>query len=170
MEGPTPVSSLLHSCTLVMAGIFGAYNVGTTFDIQQGSLFVVSLAFVVLTSRVEKDAKRTVALSTVVMVSAIWLLLVTSLSASAVAICLFHAAYKSASFLAIGRILTKSSTYADSLAIPSSVKTLFAVVGIFLVGLRTSGYAVQKHSTDTLATTANDFWTQLIFGTGGLVL
>ena len=68
-EGPTPVSSLLHSCTLVMAGIFSFTNflpflASPAFVV----LFSFSLLHVCLTSRLEKDLKRIIAVSTVIMV------------------------------------------------------------------------------------------------------
>lgn len=165
------MSSLLHSCTLVMAGIFAAFNAG----IESSSVFVftsvASLAVVALLARAEKDTKRTVAISTVIMVCAIWSLLAVSESISAVAICLIHAGYKSASFLAIGRILTKTTTYSDALGISAAMKTIFLVVGTFLLAFRSSAYAAQKHSVDAvLVSDGSDFVLQSIFALGGLVL
>ncbi|MBL4805648.1 MAG: hypothetical protein JKY71_12415 [Alphaproteobacteria bacterium] len=68
MEGPTPVSSLLHSCTLVMAGIFSFTNFGFTASTGLIVAFGVSMFAVTLGSRMEIDFKRTIAFSTVILV------------------------------------------------------------------------------------------------------
>lgn len=68
MEGPTPVSSLLHSCTLVMAGIFSLYNLEVKLSTGHLVTALLSLGCVALIARVESDFKRLVASSTVIMV------------------------------------------------------------------------------------------------------
>jgi NADH-quinone oxidoreductase subunit L len=68
MEGPTPVSSLLHSCTLVMAGVFTAFTVEVKATPLFQIILVLSMCFLILVSRPEKDVKRVVATSTVLMV------------------------------------------------------------------------------------------------------
>lgn len=62
------MSSLLHSCTLVMAGIFVLVNAGLRFSPALGLMGLLSLLFVLTVSRPEKDLKRVVATSTVLMV------------------------------------------------------------------------------------------------------
>jgi NADH:ubiquinone oxidoreductase subunit 5 (subunit L)/multisubunit Na+/H+ antiporter MnhA subunit len=74
-----------------------------------------------------------------------------SLSETAVAICVIHAGYKSAFFLNLGKIISKSSTYSDVLGTSNSVKSLIVVVGIFLFGFRSTSYAAQKHAVDGLS-------------------
>ena len=69
MEGPTPVSSLLHSATLVMAGIFSFARMHVQAAIALIGLSLASFCLVLSFSRYDKDAKRIVAASTVVMVS-----------------------------------------------------------------------------------------------------
>jgi len=171
MEGPTPVSSLLHSATLVMAGIFVVYATGCRMSTPVLVSFLVSLVLVCLLARSELDLKRIVAFSTVVMVSALWLLLSVSLNASTVVVCLIHAAYKSGTFLSIGRILTKVSTYHDGLGLPTASKTTFAVIALFLVGMKTSQYAGSKHAVDAVQVHANvDVTILTVFAIGLIVL
>jgi NADH-quinone oxidoreductase subunit L len=69
MEGPTPVSSLLHSATLVMAGLFAFYNFGQFGNSLIQVFAVASFLCVAILGRSEKDVKRTIAISTVIMVS-----------------------------------------------------------------------------------------------------
>jgi NADH-quinone oxidoreductase subunit L len=68
MEGPTPVSSLLHSCTLVMAGLFSAFNTAHEINFILLTVSGSCLVFLAFLSRPEQDAKRIVATSTIVMV------------------------------------------------------------------------------------------------------
>lgn len=67
MEGPTPVSSLLHSCTLVMAGLFTFLRVASP-EIS-GTLLISMLlsSIYVAFSTGDRDAKRIVATSTIAM-------------------------------------------------------------------------------------------------------
>ena len=150
MEGPTPVSSLLHSCTLVMAGIFVMVNSTLRFSLGFGLIALLSLLFLILASRVEKDSKRTVAASTVLMVGFIWTLLSTSLTHTAVVIAFLHAAYKSALFLLVGKLLAHTSLYADNGAASSQTKLALGLAFVFLIAPKTTPYSSAKHSTDAL--------------------
>jgi NADH:ubiquinone oxidoreductase subunit 5 (subunit L)/multisubunit Na+/H+ antiporter MnhA subunit len=171
MEGPTPVSSLLHSCTLVMAGIFVLINSTARFNLGFGFLALLSLAFIVLTARVEKDVKRTVAASTVVMVGFVWALLSTSLTHAAVIIAFIHASYKSALFLLVGKLLGHISLYSDNGSSSSQTKSALGLAFIFLAAPRTSPYASSKHSTDSLVFSRDlDLALMLLVSLGGLLI
>ena len=150
MEGPTPVSSLLHSCTLVMAGLFTAFNAAHEINFTMMTIFISSLILLACLSRPEQDAKRVVATSTVVMVGFLWLVLQHSFSGTAAIVCAIHAAYKSAFFCVVGRLLAQTLTYHDSQAIAGSSKSLLVAIAFFLIAPRTSAYAAAKHSIDTV--------------------
>jgi NADH:ubiquinone oxidoreductase subunit 5 (subunit L)/multisubunit Na+/H+ antiporter MnhA subunit len=173
MEGPTPVSALLHSCTLVMAGIFvvfaipsqttglgsaGAWALFLTFSM---SLLLVSLAPVA-----EKDAKRAVAGSTVVMVGLIFLILVTSFGSTAFLIALFHASYKSALFVAVGRMLGIASIYADNVAVSTAIRNPVILILLFLIGAKTTAYGSCKHAIDAFVVDSADISLCLLSGFG----
>ena len=68
MEGPTPVSALLHSCTLVMAGLFVVLRMSAQFSLPLFLFVGVSLVCLA-TSYLEADLKRLIAYSTVSLVS-----------------------------------------------------------------------------------------------------
>src|SRR5204862_1828940 len=70
MEGPTPISALIHAATMVTAGIFMVARMSPLFELSQtalsvvlviGALTALSMALVALT---QFDIKRVVAYST----------------------------------------------------------------------------------------------------------
>lgn len=170
MEGPTPVSSLLHSCTLVMAGIFTLYNVNIKPTSGIVAMFIFSLTMICLLARPEKDTKRIIATSTVLMVGLIWTVLSYSLSSTAVLICAIHAAYKSALFLTTGKLLSNTSTYTDNVNMTAHVKSFLPLICLFLVALKTGTYNSCKHMLDAICfehTTDQVFL--VVLACGGLI-
>jgi NADH:ubiquinone oxidoreductase subunit 5 (subunit L)/multisubunit Na+/H+ antiporter MnhA subunit len=70
MEGPTPVSALIHAATLVISGVFLIIRCSLLFDNSESVLIIVSI-FGALTSffaasvgLVQNDLKRVIAYST----------------------------------------------------------------------------------------------------------
>ena len=151
MEGPTPVSSLLHSATLVMAGIFVFSASGICPSIAIVTCSGVSLFCTCLISGTEKDFKRTIAFSTVVMVGMIWFMALTVSSFSALAVCGFHAAYKSALFCTVGRMLVVSEIYTDKIWTSRGTGTSnFVLPFCFLLGVKNTTYSSAKHGVDAV--------------------
>lgn len=70
MEGPTPVSALIHAATLVTAGVFLIIRCSALFECSQNVLIVVSLLgsltslFAATAGLVQNDLKRVIAYST----------------------------------------------------------------------------------------------------------
>lgn len=69
MEGPTPVSSLLHSSTLVVAGIFCANRIVLFDESNFVSILAFGLCAGLTTCRAEAELKKIVAFSTVAVVT-----------------------------------------------------------------------------------------------------
>lgn len=69
MEGPTPVSALLHSCTLVMAGLFSFAGLAVVVSAAQFSFVIVISFLACVFGAGEKDLKKLIATSTVSMVT-----------------------------------------------------------------------------------------------------
>lgn len=112
MEGPTPVSSLLHSCTLVMAGLFMMMrqNVASVSTILV-FLSVIALVFVVMTvPTCDNDAKRVVAASTVLMTTFLWQLFDMGSMHAVSAIAIIHAGYKSCLFMWMGKNISENAS------------------------------------------------------------
>jgi len=70
MEGPTPVSALIHAATMVTAGVFLLARCSPIFEYAPGALFVVTLVgsmtafFAATTGLLQNDLKRVIAYST----------------------------------------------------------------------------------------------------------
>ena len=70
MEGPTPVSALIHAATMVTAGVFMVCRLSPMFETSQTALNVVTLVgaatalFAATVGTVQNDIKRVIAYST----------------------------------------------------------------------------------------------------------
>nr|WFF64450.1 NADH dehydrogenase subunit 5 [Pseudoacanthocephalus sp.] len=108
MAAPTPVSALVHSSTLVIAGLY-MYMFMSSYG-GSGGLFVSNLVVVGVVSLFmaglavlwEGDFKKVVAMSTATHLSLILLLCLMCSTSMAVTHMVFHALYKSAVFVVIG--------------------------------------------------------------------
>src|ERR1019366_7567017 len=70
MEGPTPVSALIHAATMVTAGVFMVARLSPLFDLAPNALAVVTIVgattafFAATVGLVQNDIKRVIAYST----------------------------------------------------------------------------------------------------------
>lgn len=92
MEGPTPISALIHAATMVTAGIFMVTRMSPLFELSETALSVIlviggittlSMALVAL---VQNDIKRVVAYSTLSQLG----YMTVALGASAYSAAIFH--------------------------------------------------------------------------------
>jgi NADH-quinone oxidoreductase subunit L len=111
MEGPTPISALIHAATMVTAGIFMVTRMSPLFELSTTALSVVLLVgtitafFMGLLGLVMNDIKRVVAYSTLSQLG----YMTVALGASAYAAGMFHlvthAFFKALLFLAAGSVI-----------------------------------------------------------------
>ena len=111
MEGPTPISALIHAATMVTAGVFMIARMSPLFQYSQVALQVVLIIgattalFTGLIAIVQTDIKRVIAYSTLSQLG----YMVTALGASAYAAGMFHlithAFFKALLFLAAGSVI-----------------------------------------------------------------
>ena len=111
MEGPTPISALIHAATMVTAGIFMVARMSPLYELSETALsFVLVIGattafFMGLLGIVQNDIKRVVAYSTLSQLG----YMVTALGASAYAAAIFHlmthAFFKALMFLAAGSVI-----------------------------------------------------------------
>ncbi len=111
MEGPTPISALIHAATMVTAGIFMVARMSPLFEHSEVALTVVmtigaiTALFMALVGLVQNDIKRIVAYSTLSQLG----YMTVALGASAYAASIFHltthAFFKALLFLAAGSVI-----------------------------------------------------------------
>ncbi|MCH7893538.1 MAG: NADH-quinone oxidoreductase subunit L [Proteobacteria bacterium] len=111
MEGPTPISALIHAATMVTAGIFMVARMSPLFELSTTALgFVMVIGaltafFMGLLSIVQNDIKRVVAYSTISQLG----YMTVALGASAYAAGIFHltthAFFKALLFLVAGSVI-----------------------------------------------------------------
>ncbi|MYJ51976.1 MAG: NADH-quinone oxidoreductase subunit L [Gammaproteobacteria bacterium] len=111
MEGPTPISALIHAATMVTAGIFMVARMSPLFELSETALSVVlvigatTAIFMALIGLVQNDIKRVVAYSTLSQLG----YMTVALGVSAYDIAIFHlgthAFFKALLFLAAGSVI-----------------------------------------------------------------
>ncbi|MCC6474363.1 MAG: NADH-quinone oxidoreductase subunit L, partial [Burkholderiales bacterium] len=111
MEGPTPISALIHAATMVTAGIFMVARMSPLFEHSQAALsFVLVIGgitafFMALVATVQYDIKRVVAYSTLSQLG----YMTVALGASAYSAAIFHLAthafFKAVLFLGAGSVI-----------------------------------------------------------------
>jgi len=111
MEGPTPISALIHAATMVTAGVFMVARMSPLFEYSQTALSVVLVIgatgalFTGLLAIVMNDIKRVIAYSTLSQLG--YMMAAMGVSAYSVGIfhLMTHACFKAALFLAAGSVI-----------------------------------------------------------------
>jgi len=111
MEGPTPISALIHAATMVTAGIFMVSRMSPLFELSDTALNVILVAgsitalFMGFLGIVQNDIKRVVAYSTLSQLG----YMTVALGASAYPVAMFHvmthAFFKALLFLGAGSVI-----------------------------------------------------------------
>ena len=111
MEGPTPISALIHAATMVTAGIFMVARMSPMFELSTTALsFVliigsITALFMGLLGIVQNDIKRVVAYSTISQLGYMTVALGASAYSAAVFHLMTHAFFKALLFLAAGSVI-----------------------------------------------------------------
>jgi NADH-quinone oxidoreductase subunit L len=111
MEGPTPISALIHAATMVTAGIFMVARMSPMFELSETALsFVmvigaITALFMGFLGMIQNDIKRVIAYSTLSQLG----YMTVALGASAYSVAIFHlmthAFFKALLFLAAGSVI-----------------------------------------------------------------
>jgi NADH-quinone oxidoreductase subunit L len=111
MEGPTPISALIHAATMVTAGIFMVARMSPLYELSEtarsvvlviGAITALSMALVALT---QYDIKRVVAYSTLSQLGYMTAALGASAYSAAIFHLVTHAFFKAVLFLAAGSVI-----------------------------------------------------------------
>jgi len=111
MEGPTPISALIHAATMVTAGIFMVTRMSPLYELSDAALsFIIVIgaltAFLMgLVGIVQNDIKRVVAYSTLSQLGYMTVALGASAYSAAVFHLMTHAFFKALLFLAAGSVI-----------------------------------------------------------------
>jgi NADH-ubiquinone oxidoreductase chain 5 len=139
MEGPTPVSALIHAATLVTAGVFLIIRCSIIFD-NSNSLFIVALIgsltafFASSVGLVQNDLKRVIAFSTCSQLG--YMVFAAGLSHYSIAFFHLsnHALFKALLFLSAGCIIHGISDEQDMRKMGGLIKFFPTTYAMILIG------------------------------------
>lgn len=140
MEGPTPISALIHAATMVTAGVFMLARLSPLFEYSDTALSVVMIAGALtcflmgLIGIVQNDIKRVVAYSTLSQLG----YMMVAQGASAYAVGMFHlmthACFKALLFLAAGSVIVALHHEQDMRKMGGLVKKMPITYVCMLIG------------------------------------
>jgi NADH-quinone oxidoreductase subunit L len=111
MEGPTPISALIHAATMVTAGIFMVARMSPLFELSDTALSFVTVIgattalFMAFLGIVQNDIKRVVAYSTLSQLGYMTVALGVSAYSAAIFHLMTHAFFKALLFLGAGSVI-----------------------------------------------------------------
>jgi len=119
MEGPTPVSALIHAATMVTAGVFMVARLSPLFEYSDTALTVVTLVggstaiFAATIGCVQNDIKRVIAYSTCSQLGYMFFALGVSAYSAGIFHLITHAFFKALLFLGAGSVIHAMSDEQD---------------------------------------------------------
>jgi NADH-quinone oxidoreductase subunit L len=140
MEGPTPISALIHAATMVTAGIFMVARMSPLFEMSETALsFVLVIGattafFMGLLGLVNNDIKRVVAYSTLSQLGYMTVALGASAYGAGIFHLMTHAFFKALLFLAAGSVIMAMHHEQDMRKMGGLRKYLPVTYWTFLVG------------------------------------
>ncbi|WP_112941542.1 MULTISPECIES: NADH-quinone oxidoreductase subunit L [unclassified Rhizobium] len=111
MEGPTPVSALIHAATMVTAGVFLVARMSPLFELSPDALTVVTIIgaitafFAATVGLVQNDIKRVIAYSTCSQLGYMFVALGVGAYGAAIFHLFTHAFFKALLFLCAGSVI-----------------------------------------------------------------
>nr|BCT02609.1 NADH dehydrogenase subunit 5 [Medakamo hakoo] len=140
MEGPTPVSALIHAATMVTAGVFLVARCSPLFEYAPGALVVVAVIgamtcfFAATTGLVQNDLKRVIAYSTCSQLG--YMVFACGLSQYSVGVfhLMNHAFFKALLFLSAGSVIHGLSDEQDMRRMGGIVRLFPFTYSMMLIG------------------------------------
>ena len=143
MEGPTPVSALIHAATMVTAGVYMLVRSAPLFAVSPDAQFVIAvigcttLIVAAVIALVETDLKRVLAYSTVSQLGYMFLAVGTGTLAgvtSGMFHLLTHACFKALLFLGAGSVMHAAGGVIDMRRLGGLRRRMPVTCATFLVG------------------------------------
>lgn len=120
MEAPVPASSLIHSATLVSAGVYLILRFNFIFDLTQFSKLVVPVigsltaAYGGVCAVAQSDIKKTLAYSTISHCGFLMVLCATEMNEFTILYLYVHGFFKAGVFMCVGNVLRITRGYQDT--------------------------------------------------------
>ncbi len=140
MEGPTPVSALIHAATMVTAGVYLLVRMAPVLAFSSSGRMTIAViggvtAFVAATiATSQKDIKKVLAFSTVSQIGYMVLAVGVGAYAAAIFLMISHAFFKALLFLGSGSVIHSLSGEQDLRRMGGLAKYLPLTFPTFLVG------------------------------------
>jgi NADH-quinone oxidoreductase subunit L len=140
MEGPTPVSALIHAATMVTAGVFLVVRAHVFFDLSNHAGAVVAWVgaitalFAATVAIVQNDIKRVLAYSTISQLGYMFLAAGVGAYSAAIFHMVTHAFFKALLFLGAGSVIHSVHDEQDMRRMGGLRKFLPITFGTFIVG------------------------------------
>jgi NADH-quinone oxidoreductase subunit L len=140
MEGPTPISALIHAATMVTAGIFMVARMSPLFELSETALSMVLIVgattafFMGLLGVVNNDIKRVIAYSTLSQLGYMTVALGASAYSAGIFHLMTHAFFKALLFLAAGSVIIAMHHEQDMRRMGGLRKYMPITYWTFLVG------------------------------------
>ncbi len=140
MEGPTPISALIHAATMVTAGIFMVVRMSPIYEQSAAALAVVLIVGAAtalsmgLIGLVQNDIKRIIAYSTLSQLGYMTAALGASAFSAAIFHLMTHAFFKALLFLAAGSVIHAMANEQDIRKMGGLRKAMPITYVTFLIG------------------------------------
>ena len=140
MEGPTPVSALIHAATMVTAGVFMVARMGPLFELSPTALGVVTFVgattafFAATVGLVQNDIKRVIAYSTCSQLGYMFVALGLGAYGAAIFHLFTHAFFKALLFLGAGSVIHAVSNEQDMRQMGGLRKQIPLTFGMMMIG------------------------------------
>ncbi len=139
MEGPTPVSALIHAATMVTAGVYMIARCSTLFALAPVTLLVVAIIgaatalFAASMALVQNDIKKVLAYSTISQLGYMFLALGVGAFAAGIFHLMTHAFFKALLFLGAGSVIHALSNEQDLRKMGGLKKSMPVTYWTFLI-------------------------------------
>ncbi|WP_319531680.1 NADH-quinone oxidoreductase subunit L [uncultured Cohaesibacter sp.] len=140
MEGPTPVSALIHAATMVTAGVFMVARLSPLFELSPTALEVVTVIgattafFAATVGLVQNDIKRVIAYSTCSQLGYMFVALGIGAYGAAVFHLFTHAFFKALLFLGAGSVIHAVSNEQDMRRMGGLAKHIKLTYWMMMIG------------------------------------
>ncbi|MEO5377786.1 MAG: NADH-quinone oxidoreductase subunit L [Magnetococcus sp. DMHC-6] len=140
MEGPTPVSALIHAATMVTAGVFMVCRASPLFELSETALMVVTIVgsltafFAATVGMVQNDIKRVIAYSTCSQLGYMFFAAGVSAYAASMFHLMTHAFFKALLFLGSGAVIMAMHHEQDMRKMGGLIRKIPITYAIMMIG------------------------------------